>query len=187
MKAYLKFDYTILTSKILEEKLTELDLDFSITGFGEVEFENTINPSKLNKISKKLSEYGIEIIESQKNILVQKIKDTIAKMVNSEEPISVKSSIYLSEKLNLSYGFLSNLFSEVTFTSIENYIIIQKIELAKNLIIKEELTLTEIAFKLNYSSVAHLSTQFKKITGITPSLFQRIITKRRANLTKNNN
>ncbi|MFN3756384.1 MAG: helix-turn-helix domain-containing protein [Flavobacterium sp.] len=186
MKAYLKFDYTILTKKILEEKLTELNLDFSITGFGEIEFENTITPLKLSKISKSLSEYGIEIIESQKNILIQKIKDTIVKMVNSEEPITVKSSIYLSEKLNLSYGFLSNLFSEVTFTSIENYIILQKIELAKNLIIKEELTLTEIAYKLNYSSVAHLSTQFKKITGITPSLFQRIISKRRANLTKNN-
>jgi len=113
--------------------------------------------------------------------LVQKIKDTITEMVNSEEPLTVKSSVYLTEKLNHSYGYLSNLFSEVTYTSIENFIIIQKIELAKNLIINNQLTLTEIAFKLNYSSVAHLSTQFKNITGITPSAFQRIIAKRRLN------
>jgi AraC-like DNA-binding protein len=87
--------------------------------------------------------------------------------------------VYLSKKLNQSYGFLSNLFSEVTFTSIENFIILHKIEYTKQLIIKSDLTLTEIAYKLNYSSVAHLSTQFKNTTGITPSAFQRIITKRR--------
>jgi AraC-like DNA-binding protein len=106
-------------------------------------------------------------------------------MVNSEEPLSVKSSVYLTEKLSLSYGYLSNLFSEVTYTSIENFIMIQKIELAKNLILNNQLTLTEIAYKLNYSSVAHLSTQFKKITGITPSAFQRIIAKRRVQSLKN--
>ena len=100
-------------------------------------------------------------------------------MVNSEEPLAVKSSVYLTEKLNHSYGYLSNLFSEVTYTSIENFIIIQKIELAKSLILKSQLNLTEIAFKLNYSSVAHLSTQFKNTTGITPSAFQRIILKRK--------
>jgi AraC-like DNA-binding protein len=100
-------------------------------------------------------------------------------MVHSEEPINVKASVYLTDKLNHSYGYLSNLFSEVTFSSIENYIMMQKIEHAKNLIIKDNLTLTEVAYRLNYSSVAHLSTQFKNITGITPSQFQRIITKRR--------
>lgn len=100
-------------------------------------------------------------------------------MVSSEEPLNVKASVYLSEKLSHSYGYLSNLFSEITYSSIENYIMLQKIERAKNLIIKDSLTLTEVAYKLNYSSVAHLSTQFKNITGITPSQFQRIISKRR--------
>ena len=115
--------------------------------------------------------------------MVQKIKDAIVEMVfNDENAINVKSSVYLSEKLNLSFGYLSNLFSEVTHTSIENFIIIQKIERVKQLIIINELSLTEIAYLLSYSSVAHLSTQFKNTTGITASAFQRIIEKRRENL-----
>lgn len=185
MKAYLKFDYTILTKKVVEEKLAAFNLKFSVISFGEIELQDTISNEKLDQIITVLSEYGIEIIENQKSILIQKIKDTITEMVNSEEPLSVKSSVYLTEKLNHSYGYLSNLFSEVTYTSIENFIMIQKIELAKNLILNNQLTLTEIAYKLNYSSVAHLSTQFKKITGITPSAFQRIITKRRVQSLKN--
>lgn len=111
--------------------------------------------------------------------MVQKIKDTIVEMVHSPEMVNVKSSVYLADKLNHSYGYISNLFSEVTYTSIENFIIIQKIELTKHLIIAGALSLTEIAYQLNYSSVAHLSTQFKNTTGITPSAFQRIITKRK--------
>lgn len=99
---------------------------------------------------------------------------------NEETVVNVKTSAYLADKLEHSYGYLSNLFSEVTYTSIENFLIIQKIEYAKQLIIKGDLSLTEIAFKLDYSSVAHLSTQFKNTTGITPTAFQRIITKRRA-------
>jgi len=101
--------------------------------------------------------------------------------------INIKSSVYLAEKLSHSYGYLSNLFSEITFTSIENFIIMQKIEYTKQLIIKNQLSLTEIAFHLNYSSVAHLSTQFKNTTGITPSAFQRIIKKRRELSTQNIN
>ena len=111
--------------------------------------------------------------------MVQKIKDAIVEMVFSEKGVNVKASVYLAEKLNHSYGYMSSLFSEVTYTSIENFIILQKIERAKQLIINDKMTLTEIAYKLNYSSVAHLSTQFKNTTGITPSQFQKIIQKRR--------
>ncbi len=100
-------------------------------------------------------------------------------MIRSGEQIQVKSSVYLSEKLGHSYGYISNVFSEVTFTSIENFIILQKIEYAKQLLILEDLSLTDVANRLNYSSVAHLSTQFKNTTGITPSQFQKIIKKRR--------
>ena len=119
------------------------------------------------------------IYEKFRDAFVQKIKDAIIEMIQTEETVMVKSSVFLSEKLNHSYGYISNLFSEITYTSIENFIIIQKIELAKQLLIINELNLTEIAFKLNYSSVAHLSTQFKNTTGITPSAFQRIIAKRK--------
>ncbi|MES2811441.1 MAG: AraC family transcriptional regulator [Bacteroidota bacterium] len=179
MKAFLKFDFNTLTKKILEEKLTSLGLKFSITGFGEVEFLEAIPEDVLEEMTSILNSYGIEIIENQKTALVQKIKDTIIEMVFQEDAPNVKASVYLAEKLDHSYGYLSNLFSEVTYTSIENFIILQKIEYAKQLIVNDKLSLTEIAYKLNYSSVAHLSTQFKNTTGITPSQFQRIILKRR--------
>jgi len=179
MKAFLKFDFNVVTKKLLEEKLEELGVKFNIVGFGEVEFLETLKPEKMEEITLLLNSYGIEVIENQKSILVQKIKDLITEMVFQENNPNVKSSVYLAEKLNHSYGYLSNLFSEVTYTSIENYIILQKIELAKQLIVNDKLSLTEIAYKLNYSSVAHLSTQFKNTTGITPTAFQRIIERRR--------
>ena len=186
MKVYLKFDYNILTKKIIQEKLSELGCKYNIAGFGEIDFLENIPDEKINELSAKLESYGIEMVENQKSVLVQKIKDTINELVTSEEPLNVKSSVFIAEKLNHSYGYLSNLFSDVTYTSIENYIIIQKIELAKQLIISNQLSLTEIAYRLNYSSVSHLSTQFKNTTGITPSAFQRIITKRRELSSKNN-
>lgn len=186
MKVFLKFDYTQLTKKLLEDKLSELGYKYQIIGFGEFDFLENIPEDQLAQLTESFSSYGIEVVENQKSVLVQKIKDTINEMVHSEEPLSVKASVYLAEKLNHSYGYLSNLFSDVTYTSIENFIIIQKIELAKQLMIGNQLTLTEIAYRLNYSSVAHLSTQFKNTTGITPSAFQRIIAKRRELAIKNN-
>lgn len=180
MKLHLKFDFNAVCRKVLDDKLLECNIKHNISGFGEVELLEKLSPEKLKKFSDALNEYNIEIVEKQKSILVQKIKDTIIDMVfNQNIEINVKTSVYLVDKLGFSYGFLSNFFSEVTYTSIKNFIILQKIEYAKQLIINEELNLTEIAFKLNYSSVAHLSAQFKNTTGITPSAFQRIITKRR--------
>ena len=158
-----------------------LDIKYQMQNFGEIEFLEKVPKDKLEAFDQILEEYGIEKIENQKVILVQKIKDTILEMVfNRGDAVPVKSSAYLADKLGHSYGYLSNIFSEVTYTSIENYIILQRIEHAKSLMINNELSLTEIAFKLQYSSVAHLSTQFKNTTGITPTTFQRIIARRRA-------
>ncbi|WP_348824191.1 helix-turn-helix domain-containing protein [Flavobacterium aestuarii] len=180
MRIFIKFDFNNICKKILEEKLEECQIKHRILGFGEVEFLEKITASKMDQFSESLGRYGIEIVENQKTILIQKIKDTIVDMVfNEDANVNVKSSVYLADKLNHSYGYLSNIFSEVTYTSIENFIILQKIEYTKQLIINNQLSLTEIAFKLNYSSVAHLSSQFKNTTGITPSAFQRIINKRR--------
>lgn len=179
MKAFLKFDYNQLTKKILDDKLSNFGYKYAIIGFGEIEFYENIPEEKINELRSEFETYGITIIENQKSVLVQKIKDVIHEMVYGEEIPNVKVSVFLAEKLNHSYGYLSNLFSDITYTSIENYVIIQKIEFAKQLILNNKLSLTEIAFRLNYSSVAHLSTQFKNTTGITPSAFQRIITKRR--------
>lgn len=176
---YVKFDFNALCKKILDEKLKEHGLKYRLLNFGEVEFYETLTQEQHKTFKKNLEDYGIEIIENQRSTLVQKIKDIIVKLVFSEEVIPVKASIYIAEKLNHSYGYLSNLFSEVTHTSIENFIILQKIEHAKELIIGNKQSLTEIAHKLNYSSVAHLSTQFKNTTGITPSQFHRIVMKKR--------
>ena len=180
MKLFVKFDFNAVCTKVLREKLDELDVKYNILGFGEVELLEKLSSERYDAFNTALAEYKIEIVENQKSILVQKIKDTITDMVfNEDTHVNIKTSAYLADTLEHSYGYLSNLFSEVTYTSIENFIIIQKIEYTKQLIIKGNLSLTEIAFKLNYSSVAHLSTQFKNTTGITPSAFQRIITKRR--------
>jgi AraC-like DNA-binding protein len=180
MKLHVKFDFNAVCRKVLEEKLLEHDIKHKIIGFGEVELIGKISEEKLKNFTETLNVYHIEIIENQKGVLVQKIKDVITNMVfNEDVTINIKTSDYLKDTLGHSYGYLSNLFSEITYTSIENFIIIQKIEYTKQLIVNEDLSLTEIAFKLNYSSVAHLSTQFKNTTGITPSAFQRVITKRR--------
>lgn len=179
MKIFIKFDFNAVCRKVLEDKLIKHNLKHRVLGFGEVEILEKTDTQAFADFTEELREYGIEIIENQKTVLVQKMKDTIIEMIHSPELVTVKSSVYLAEKLSHSYGYLSNLFSDVTYTSIENYIILQKIEYAKQLIVSGQLSLTEIAFKLNYSSVAHLSTQFKNVTGITPSAFQRIISKRR--------
>ena len=182
MKLYIKFDFNSICNKVLEENLEKSGIKHKVLGFGEVEFLEKVSEDQLQSFNDSLANYGIEIVENQKSILIQKIKDTIVDMVfNEETNVNVKSSVYLADKLEHSYGYLSNVFSEVTYTSIENFIILQKIEYTKQLILSNQLSLTEIAFKLNYSSVAHLSTQFKNTTGITPSASQRIIKQRREN------
>ncbi|MFC3160888.1 transcriptional regulator, AraC family [Chryseobacterium arachidis] len=179
MKMYVKFDFNTLCQRILDEKLKQHGLKYRLLNFGEVEFYEALTQNQHEEFKKNLEEYGIEIIQSQKDALVQKIKDTIVKLVFSNDIIPVKASIHIAKALNHSYGYLSSLFSEATFTSIENFIIIQKIEYAKELLIGKRLSLTEIAHKLNYSSVSHLSSQFKNTTGITPSQFQKIMLLRR--------
>lgn len=179
MKLYLKFDFNKIAKIVLEKQLEHFNIKYKTISFGEIEFLEKVADNNFSDFQNALNDCGIEIVENQKSILVQRIKDTIVEMVHSPETVNVKSSVYLADKLNHSYGYISNLFSEVTYTSIENFIIIQKIELTKQLIISNELSLTEIAYQLSYSSVAHLSTQFKNTTGITPSAFQRIIAKRK--------
>ncbi|WP_178983673.1 helix-turn-helix domain-containing protein [Winogradskyella helgolandensis] len=179
MKILLKFDFTKVCNTLLKEKLEAHQFNYHQTAFGEIELLSKISEEQLKMFHKDINRYGIEVVEDPKKIVIQKIKDTIIDMVFNEKDVNVKTSVYLAEQLQENYNYLSNLFSEVTYTSIENFIILQKIEYTKILLTNEELSLTEIAFKLNYSSVAHLSKQFKNTTGITPSAFQRIIAKRK--------
>lgn len=175
-----KYDIHLACRKIIQMELENLKIDYSFLGGGEVELKKELTSAQASKLKSNLREYGIYILDNQKDLLIQKIKDVIVEMIYLEEHLpNSKTSAYLSDKLNLSYGHITNLFSEVTLTTIESYIILQKIERAKDLIISGDFTLTEIAYKLNYSSVAHLSNQFKKTTGLTPSAFQRILSKRK--------
>jgi AraC-like DNA-binding protein len=176
-----KYDIHKACIKIISDHLEEMELPHSFNGLGEIKINGSITEEEFETLKDKLTAYGISIMNSQKESLVQKIKDVIVEMIYLEEKLPIsKTSTYLAEKLNLSYGYLSNLFSEETFSTIENFIILQKIERAKELLISGDYNLTEIAYKLNYSSVAHLSNQFKKTTGLTPSTFQRIISRRKA-------
>ena len=181
MKLYVKYDINLACKVIVQEQLEKFEIKYTLLEFGEIEIKDNISEQTLAALQSELNRYGIEIINNQKSQLVQKIKDTIIQMIYEKDklPLSTISS-YLADQLNLSYGYIANIFSEFTYTSIENFIIIHKIERAKKLIIEDGLTLTEISYKLNYSSVAYLSAQFKKVTGLTPSMFKRIVDKRRS-------
>lgn len=165
---------------IVKSILQNMHLRLTTLELGEVELaEEELSAQQYAELKKALLSYGFELLEDKKSMLIEKIKNIIIEMIHySDEPPLLNFSSYLSEKLNYDYNYLSNLFSEVKGSTIENYIISHKIERAKELLIYNELTLTEIAEKLHYSSVAHLSNQFKKVTGLTPSFFKKMKHKR---------
>lgn len=180
MELYIKYNIDTLCKVILQQQLDKFEIDCNVTEPGYVKFRENIAMEKYNRLIASLKEYGIEIVDNQKSILVQKVKNAIIDMVYSEKGVqSLKISTYLSEKLNENYRTLAQIFSEVTFISIENFIILHKIERVKQLLLTENLSLTEISFMMNYSSVAYLSQQFKNITGVTPTSFQKIMRQKR--------
>jgi len=186
MKLYIKYDGIVACRVILQEQLERLNIKHKLLDLGEIEISNSVSNESIAELQASLNKYSIFIVDNEKSQLIQKIKDAIVEMIYENDKLpSITISQYLAEKLNFSYGYLTNIFSEHTYSSIENFIIIQKIERAKKLIIEDELTLTEVSYKLNYSSVAYLSSQFKKVTGLTPSSFKRIVDKRRS-LSNNN-
>jgi AraC-like DNA-binding protein len=167
--------------KAVKEELKKLGLHFIVVDLGEVEIMENLSTEQLQDLKQGLLEVGFELMDDKKSMLIEKIKNVIIEMVHySDEPIKVTFSVYLSEKLDHDYTYLSNLFSEVQGTTIEHFIISHKTERVKELIIYGELNITEIAWKMGYSSVAHLSTQFKKVTGLPPSHFKNMKDKRRS-------
>ncbi len=180
MNIYLKCNFEKICRVILQEKVGALNVDYNITTSGSIYFPKSICVQKLTELKKELSIYGIEIITDQKAILVQKIKNLIASMFTSDSNMPlVKISSYLSDSLNENYRTLSQIFTEECHMSIESFIIFYKTEIVKQLLLNENLSLTEISHKLQYSSVAHLSNQFKNSTGLNPSAFQKIVTTKR--------
>ena len=165
----------------VKEELKKLGLHFIVVELGEVEIMEKISAEQRVLLQEGLVNSGLELMDDRRSVLIERIKNVIVDMVHhSDEEIRVNFPHYLSEKLNHDYTYLANLFSEVQGTTIEQFIIAHKIERIKELIIYGELNITEIAWKMNYSSVAHLSNQFKKMTGLTPSHFKKLKDKRRS-------
>jgi AraC-like DNA-binding protein len=183
MKLFIKYMLSNHCKLAVKEELRKLDLHFVFVDLGEVEIMETLTILQIESLRKGLSSAGFELMDDKKAVLIEKIKNIIIQMIHhSDELIKVNFSHYLSEKLHHDYTYLSNLFTEVQGTTITQFIILNKIERIKELIIYGEYNLTEISYKLHYSSVAHLSNQFKKITGITPSDFKQLKAKVRISI-----
>lgn len=160
---------------VVKSELEKLGLHYSRVELGQAEVTDPISKEQMDSLKIAFKNAGLELLEDNKSILVEAIITSIIELVHyTEKQIKINLSDYLSEKLNHNYTYLSNLFSEVKGTTIEKYYLAQKIERVKELLVYDELNLTEIAWKLHYSSVAHLSNQFKKITGLTPSNFKNL-------------
>lgn len=168
---------------MVKAELEKLDILYNIIELGVVEITSNISEEKRQLLNTNLKASGLELLDDKKSILIEKIRNTIIDIVHhSEEQPDTKYSELISSKLGYDYTYLANIFSEVTGITIQHFIIINKIEKAKELLLYNELNLTEISYKLNYSSVAHLSAQFKKITGLTPTFFKKLGHKRRIEL-----
>jgi len=168
---------------VVKEQLKKLGLHFANVNLGEAEVMENITAAQRAQLKEGLLQSGLELMEDKRAMLIEKIKNVVVEMIHySDELPKTNFSTYLSQSLNHDYTYMANLFSETEATTIEHFIILHKIEKIKELIIYDELNFTEIACKLHYSSVAHLSTQFKKITGLTPSYFKSLKNKKRTAL-----
>jgi YesN/AraC family two-component response regulator len=168
---------------VVKEELLKLGLSVITVELGEVEIQSPVNAEHREKLRMALLKSGLELMDDKKSVLIEKIKKVIIESVHySEEPLTVNFSDYLSQKLNHDYTYLANLFSEVQGITIEKFLIAHRIERVKELLVYNELNLTEIAYQMHYSSVAHMSAQFKKVTGLTPTHFRQLKVKRRSML-----
>jgi|SRR5688572_4878532 len=170
---------SIRCKMMVKDELEHLGLHHTVVELGEVEIRETITADQREKLAIALKKSGLELMDDKKAMLIEKIKNVIIETIHySDEALKVNFSNHLSDTLQYDYTYLANLFSEVESSTIEHFIIKHKIERAKELLIYDELNLTEIAYKLHYSSVAHLSNQFKKVTGLTPTFFKNLKHKR---------
>lgn len=183
MRLFVKHMVSHRCKMLVEDYLNSLKIQFNSIELGVIETSKDLDNIQYQKLNKKLSESGLELIDDKKSILAEKTKNLVIEMIrNNQGNINQNYSSYLSQKLNYDYTYLSNIFSEDKGVTLKQYIIVQKIEKVKELILYNELSLTEISFMMNYSSLAHLSSQFKKITGMTPSQYKRLKEKGRKNL-----
>lgn len=183
MKLYIKYMVSLRCKMLVKAEVENLGLECISVDLGQVEIRGEISEEQRETLRTNLKRSGLEILDDKKMILVERIKSVIVEMVHYEDEFpKVNDSDYISEKLGYDYTYLSNMFSEVKGITIQQFIIMHKIEKVKELLLYDELNLTEIAYKLNYSSVSHLSNQFKKITGLTPTYYKSLKLKRGKNL-----
>lgn len=183
MKLFIRNMVCIRCQMVVKSELEKLGIEYEYVKIGEANIIGNVQPEQLELLDVALKKSGLELMDSHKSVLVEKIKNAIIEVVHyTEDQIKVNLSDFLSEKLNYDYTYMANLFSEVKGITIEKFYLSHKIEKVKELIVYDELTLSEIAFRMNYSSVAHLSNQFKKMTGLTPTHFKNLKNKRRSTL-----
>ena len=183
VKIYIRNMVCIRCQMVVKTELEKLGVQYVDVKIGEVNTMEDVPGDKLDQLDMALRKAGLMLMDDKKSILVEKIKAAVIELVHyTEDQIKTNLSDYLSEKLNYDYTYLASLFSEVKGITVEKFYLTHKIEKVKELIVYDELNLSEIAYKLHYSSVAHLSNQFKKITGLTPSHFKKLKNKRRQTL-----
>lgn len=183
MKLYIKNMVCSRCKMVVKDVLEKEGLHTRNVELGEVEVENEPAKEQLIRVRESLKNFGFELIDGKKSRVIEKIKNAIVEMVHhSETNPEVNLSTFIAEKLNLDYRYVSSLFSEVEGTTIEKYFISQRIEKVKELLVYDELSLSEIADKLGYSSVSYLSNQFKKMTGLTPTFYKGLKDHKRKNI-----
>lgn len=171
---------------VVKQLFMDLNIDFHQIQLGQIELKEEPNDQQLEKIRSLLQEYGFELLDDKKSKIVEKIKTTIVSLIHGKdaEELNLKLSAILEEKLQTDYHYLSTLFSSVEGVTIERYTILQRIEKVKEMLMYDEKSLSEIAYEMGYSSVQHLSQQFKKVTGLTPSHFKQLKENKRKPLDK---
>jgi AraC-like DNA-binding protein len=180
MKLLIKNMVSLRCKMVVRDELKKVGLRPIVVELGEVQVQGNVSAKQHDALKIALPKSGFELIEDRKAVLIEKVKNVIIEMIHyMDELPDTKFSDYLAEKLNYDYRYLSLFFMEVKGITIEQFFIKHKIERVKELLLYEELTLTEIADKLKYSSVAHLSNQFKKVTGLTPTFFKNLKNERR--------
>jgi len=183
MVLYIKYMVSLRCKMLVKEELKNLGLRYVSVDLGMIEITEDISEELREQLKINLLKSGLELLDNKKAILIDRIKNVIIEMIHySDEIPKVNYSDYISEKLHYDYTYLSNIFSEVKGINIQQFIIMHKIERVKELMLYDELNLTEISYRLNYSSVAHLSNQFKKVTGLSPSFFKQLKQKRQSTL-----
>ncbi|HTG57702.1 MAG TPA: helix-turn-helix domain-containing protein [Niabella sp.] len=183
MKLYIKYMVSQRCKMMVRDEFDKLGLRYTMIDLGVAELVENMTQQQYDQLKVNLLQSGLELLDDKRSILIEKIKNVITEMIHYTDMLpKTNYSDYISEKLNYDYTYLANIFSEVKGITIQQFIILNKIEKVKELLLYDELNLTEIAYKLHYSSVGHLSNQFKKVTGLSPSFYKKLKQKRNGNL-----